>query len=216
MNEQDWAPYDSSVIILTQRAGKSYVASGVLIAPDVVMTAAHVVVGGDSHKIALGSNLQKQRPEEIDVIQSSITTHPDYNPMRSNFQSDLALMKLVRPAQVKYIPLLSQFPPDKKTNIELVGFGERGNQNRRTLTTVYLKNMDADTLILKNSMSLLGDSGGPLYSWAYDNEKNRILYLEGIHSTQIDHLTTAEVSVADHYDWIVEQLMRLNSPNIKP
>jgi hypothetical protein len=207
----NWAPYESSVIILTERQGIKYVASGVLINPTIVLTAAHVALGGNSHQISLGSSLQNGRHEIIDVDMSSVTIHEDYNPSISNFHADLAMMKLKRPAPVSFFPLLTQFPPDKKTAIELVGFGERSHENRRTLTTVYLKSMEADNLILKNSMSLLGDSGGPLYSWAQTSMRHRTLYLAGIHSTKIDDNTTAEVSIADHYDWIVKQMQRFKN-----
>ena len=115
----------ASVVLVGNTQGNY--GSGTLIAPQWILTAAHLSVGLDSHEARVTIGGETYEVEEVVV-------HPEYNSRRfnSNKANDIALWKLKEPVVgVDPSPIYRE-KPQVGTLLTLVGYGSGGTLNGET------------------------------------------------------------------------------------
>jgi hypothetical protein len=143
--------------------------SGALIAPDVVLTAAHclAVFGPEGpHEVFFGEVLLP-RPEAGGrfVRVARAVPHPDYD--AATRAHDVALLRLAVPVDVKPFPLPDS-APIPGDSVRVVGYGytkdatEPSGQRRQGTLLVAEVEPAAFRASPAPSMSCVGDSGGPV------------------------------------------------------
>ena len=160
---------DPSVVALVRMGNHTAFCTGTLIAPRVVLTAAHCVQPGitDHTQAFFGPDLEAAGTL-IDVVFAA--QEPGFD--GATLTNDVALLVLAAPSPEQPRPL-SQRPFDPSfvgRTIRIVGFGSTGDAN----TTFTLKHeavatiaeLDAKTFLFHPtpSQTCAGDSGGPAFS----------------------------------------------------
>lgn len=173
----DWNNFDSTLVIEVTRPAGKYTCSGVAINNSTVLTAAHCLEGEILNIRVF--NQATYNPKSESWSAESFELHPNYNKEKSNFNADLARIKLSSklPETLNYYPVLKN-KNDLQGRFLRVGYGERNNTNTRTLVTPALKDSSFDILELNDMYSFSGDSGGPVFI-----QNNGQMYLAAIHST---------------------------------
>ena len=196
----NWTQFDSSVILKTYRGKNSFICSAVLLSDTIGLTTAHCIEKSDRNEIILGMSLTDPTLKRVAVLQKSIRIHPKYEPARSLYDHDLAVFNLKEKVSLIKYPAI----PDKVTSnlakgapLDRVGFGLRNKQNARTWTEVFFEKQEDQTLFLKDSLSVIGDSGSPIYQIKGDQ-----IYLFAIHSTLLETGHVAAPALANEKNWI--------------
>lgn len=170
------APGDAAVVALVARRTRctgeplTLLCSGALIAPDVVLTAAHCVniFGPEGpYEIFLGAELLPE-PQGRFVQVAGAVLHPDYEPRTHAF--DVALLRLATPVEVPPIalPEPASLPLAQGTPARVLGFGDTKDANalagrrRQGMLSVLEVTESAFRAGPAPSMSCVGDSGGPV------------------------------------------------------
>jgi hypothetical protein len=154
--------------------------SGVLVAPDILLTAAHCVLA-ETRYVAHGldPNFRDVRREVI-----SLVLHPSFEagtPPRTQPGIDLALLRLESPMGPGFqpLPLRALAPPVAEEDVTVAGFGTTSYNNRasaRTLRYTYLRLRGeiqiGNTMLMASDSeresrrlgagACQGDSGGPI------------------------------------------------------
>jgi hypothetical protein len=175
---KDWEKFNSSLLIEVTRPNGVFTCTGVALSRDLVVTAAHCL-DGKVTKVRIFTQ-DHYDPSLPSLEVKDFELHPDYNPTKSQFRSDIAkiILKSSLPDEVRIHPVMSE----RKIMGQLLrfGFGEREKRNVRTVATPNLRdiNLDDKVIILNDEFSRSGDSGGPIF--IQDKEKISIL---AIHST---------------------------------
>jgi secreted trypsin-like serine protease len=195
-----WDRFESAVILKTWRAQNSYICSAVLIGPDRGLTTAHCIAHSDRNEVLLGKSTTDPTLQTVEVLPQSVHIHPGYHPDRSLSDSDIAVFRLKKPVSLKIFPRIAD--ADAPTlqpgqPLDRVGFGMRNGQNARTWTEVFFQSQEKGRLIVRDLLSVNGDSGSPLYLTTENG-----LYLLGLHSTLVDGGNVATVHVPDFKRWI--------------
>lgn len=167
--------FDDSVVIRSQLPnGNTGTCSGALIAPDLVVTAAHCLDGNLRHRVNRAAQVQGW------VHASAVYIHPKYDPSRSYSAFDIGFIRLSQPVRYAYgiKPVCRE--DHYGESVTRVGFGGRGGYNLKKVfsmpQTNYLRS--TQTLVLEDPYSASGDSGGPIYA-----VENGQYCLFGVHST---------------------------------
>ncbi len=175
---QDWAHYNSSLMIEVTRPNGVFTCSGVAVSDSLVVTAAHCL-DGQVTKVRVFTG-ERYDPMSPSLEVSSFKIHPHYNPKFSQYQSDIAKIHLTNalPQSINIFPLYKNQTMNGK--FFRFGFGARKNKNIRTVITPELKrvNLQDSILELNDKFSYSGDSGGPIFMNLGDQT-----YLVAIHST---------------------------------
>ncbi|WP_240359285.1 S1 family peptidase [Pyxidicoccus trucidator] len=174
------APDDTAAVALIARrtrcAGEPPVllCSGALIAPDVVLTAAHclAIFGPEGpHEVYLGQVLLPQpepSPRGRFARVARALIHPDYDATTHAY--DVALLRLAAPVDVTPFPLpeSTSVIPTAGASVRVVGYGDTkdaavpsGRRRQGTLTVTQVEPA-AFRAGPAPSMSCVGDSGGPV------------------------------------------------------
>jgi secreted trypsin-like serine protease len=203
----------ATIIIETQRNHQTFTASGVLLTPQIVLTTAHVVDGVDQVRISTQPTYQPSESSQwTEVLKNGCIIHPDYNPKKSFFKHDIALLFLKTPVQGIFptTDILSQnIPLYEGEKMERFGYGGRDGKNTciKRYPTVGLTHLAGQNFETFDHDAVMGDSGGPLYVWRGNRR-----YLVGLHST-LDLLAgnkTYVVRVPYYWNWIQAVCFEIN------
>ncbi|RYZ71699.1 MAG: S1 family peptidase, partial [Proteobacteria bacterium] len=191
--------YDASLIIELNRDGAIFTCSGVLVSPNVALTAGHCAEDTDSIRVSTALDYLPNSGHWIAVARSLV--HREYSPDASLYGSDVALLKLREsfPSTLHY-PQLARSTDDSAltsgTHLIRIGYGGRNDQNRRTIIETLFKtwsHVGYDPIAGQNEdpHAVNGDSGGPVY---FQPTSSAPLLLVGIHSTWTETSNTAYFS----------------------
>jgi Trypsin len=199
--------------------------TGVVLAQDIVLTAAHCIppggklwIGGDQAvppgllSAAGQSGQQVVRPAQLSAV-DEIVQHPLFN-RKDAGSPDLAILKLAKPLPDRFIPAtVSARHLAEGDNLLAAGYGKASAEETRptlVLRMVLLQVTRAfrgwailTSISEDNAVGAPGDSGGPLFSY------RGMHTLVGLIVSVSDRRTRA-VALAAHYSWIKETQERLS------
>ncbi len=159
----DWETFNSSLLIEVTRPFGVFTCTGVAVSKNIVLTAAHCLEGSVK-KIRVFTQAVYD-PQQPSLKIKSFKVHPGYDPTISRYRFDLA--KIVMKDSLP--PSLNIWPIKKGTKllgtIYRFGFGQRNNENVRTVITPMVRRVNAleSVLELNDDFSRSGDSGGPVF-----------------------------------------------------
>jgi len=150
--------------------------SGTLVAPNVVVTAAHCVAGGCSKRIFVGEDLAFPGDGQVIEVQDAVA-HPHYQ--QPSPTEDLAVLILSEAVDVRPRAIAGAHVLQEAATVRLAGYGNTdvfssGGYGRRRIVDVPLASTDAkygadqQTEFVAGAPfldrdSCNGDSGGPAY-----------------------------------------------------
>ena len=203
--------------------GGQTICTGVAIAPDLVLTAAHCVLINGKYRLVA---FEGRRPAVKDV--ASVASHPQFSPRAD--APDLALVKLASPPAPKLAPAMfseRRAPPSVGDRFIVAGFGVAVQGERKTAgklravtlvatdrpSSQQLSLVDPDKLGETRGLGVCnGDSGGPVF-----DERDRALV--GIVSWSgrpdgepVCGFVSGVIPLARYRYWILETAARLGSP----
>lgn len=200
----EWEKFQSSVLIEVKRGEDVFTSSAVVIARNALLTCAHSVDQIEGGRVFWDA---QYRPHSKKFVKfKRVVVHPGYDPRKSNYENDLAVVILknnlpsrTRPTKIWDHPeLLSE-----GAQAHRIGFGARSGANIRTWTNPEIMRYEksSKSFVLRDCHGRIGDSGGPLFI------KDGAAYkLFALHSTKEGEDTSYTVSVADHMPWIFSNL----------
>jgi Trypsin len=223
-----------SVVSIENSLGE--LCSGVIVGPDLVLTAAHCVTDRAAYRV-VGLN-RAFRPQRFNV--AAVAAHPTFVPgttPRTQPGIDLAMVKLDRPLGPDYLPLDPREAGriDIGDNVTIAGFGVLSERLKRTARTLRQTNLvslgpievanrvlivvDRDRLgEVAGAGACRGDSGGPILAATSTSYQ-----LYGITSWSSGPLRgrvpsacgglTAVTPIVEHLRWIVGTMQGLTSFN---
>lgn len=197
----DWSNFNSTVVIEVTRPEGVFTSSGVAINRDTILTAAHCLYG-EVLRVRV-TPASSYNPRGKFITAQTYELHPEYDPDYSNYQCDLAKIRLSSPLpeSTNYYSVLKD-DRDLTGNFVRIGYGARNEKNTRTMITPVFKDVQdpARILELHDMYSYSGDSGGPVFL-----QQKGQLYLVAIHST-LSHGPEGKYSfnplLAAHRGWI--------------
>ncbi|OLB69865.1 MAG: hypothetical protein AUI16_26970 [Alphaproteobacteria bacterium 13_2_20CM_2_64_7] len=202
--------------------GARNLCTGVAIAPDLVLTAAHCVPSAGKYRLV---TFEGRRPEVKDV--ASVAAHPQFSPRAD--APDLALVKLAAPVANLTPVAFSErrVPPSVGDRFIVAGFGVGVQGDRKTAGKLRAVTLVATDRPSSQQFSLIdpqklgeaagfgvcnGDSGGPVF-----DERDRALVGIVSWSAHTDGEPTCGfvsgvIPLARYRYWIGETAARLGSP----
>src|SRR6478736_3832079 len=223
-----------SVVSIENSLGE--LCSGVIVGPDLVLTAAHCVTDRAAYRV--GALSRAFRPQRFNV--AALAIHPTFVPgttPRTQPGIDLAILKLDRPLGAEFMPLdpAQAGRIDVGDNVTIAGFGVLNERARRTARTLRQTNLVSlgpvevanRVLIVVDRNRLAettgagacrGDSGGPILAATSAGYR-----LYGITSWSSGPLhgrepsacggLTAVTPIVEHLGWISSNMRHLEAMN---
>lgn len=199
-NQPNWNLMNGALIFEAFRDDQVFTSTCVAINSTTLLTAAHSALDVDYAFVHLAKDYDQREGLRLKVIKTFI--HPDYNGDVSNYENDLAIIKLSHPLpDFIHTYSISHLIP---TELERVGFGARENKNIRTWTNVKLLEKKEKYFELEDWCSVIGDSGGPLFI-----QRKGVYELIGLHSTKEGDSKTYAVRLGHYKHWIYEKAKEL-------
>ena len=187
----NWSDFSSSLLIEVTRNQKLFTSSAVLIRRNVLLTAAHSVEDIEKGYVHLS---HKYGSDNMRIGFKKVIIHSGYDKSKSNFNNDIALIILDSNLPKSFKPANLDLSSEiKDIVVDRIGFGGRNGLNTRTWTNPLVKETLDNTIVLKDDLSVIGDSGGPIYS------KRGLI---AIHSTLEGTNKTYAVYVPAYKEWI--------------
>lgn len=175
---EDWNRFNSSLLIEVTRPNGVFTCTGVAVSDQVLVTAAHCLEGKVDKVRIFTQAAYNPGQTSLDIKEYKL--HPNYNPGKSRYRSDLAkiIMKEKLPPFIKLYPIYQG--TKIMGSLYRFGYGERNEKNLRTVITPTLRklNTEEEILELNDKFSKSGDSGGPIYM-----ENGSDISILAIHST---------------------------------
>ena len=189
--------------------------TGVVLAQNIVLTAAHCIVPGEKLWVGdnAGSGSQTLAPSRLSAV-DEIVPHPLFS-RRDSGSPDLAILKLATPLPDRFIPAtLSPRHLAEGDNLIAAGYGKASAEETRpplVLRMVLLQVTRAFrgwAILTATSEDRAGgapgDSGGPLFAY------------RGMHTlvgliVSVSDKRTRAVALAAHYSWIKETQEKLSA-----
>ncbi len=185
---------NSPVVLVERRSGySSFLCSGSLISPTVVLTAWHCVsTNPDNMAVAINGRRFSVR---------KVRTHPDVREDEEGFlYNDLALLFLKYPSSARRLSLLTSKPITKSVPLAIYGYGLDARNGLGILNkgVTQVDEVDQDFVVAfyndrSKSNSCSGDSGGPAIATYYDENNVRHTGIVGVTSAGL----TADCSLGD-------------------
>jgi len=159
-----------SVMVLSSKGG---VCSAVVVARDVVLTAAHCVTGADEHRV----HYRDEAGEPVLIAPSAKAVHPGYNAKAIETRQrsiDLALVRIPQPLPERFErATLTAARPAKDETITVGGYGLARDGDARTTGTFRIASLTvtepygpSKILLWSQGKGVAGacqgDSGGPM------------------------------------------------------
>lgn len=206
-----------SVMVLNQKGRSSSFCTGIAIARDVVITAAHCVHRADSVAVYVPSG---RTPSP--VAAARIVIHPRFvaNAIRSRRRSiDLAVIQTSRPLPLHIQPIgIAHARYNKGTNFEVAGYGFRREGKEasagrlRTIALQVRPPISSILLWLRSSTrraagACTGDSGGPIYLPATRSVVALIVWARGRGKRRCGELTQGLI-LKPHRRWIFNEVKK--------
>jgi hypothetical protein len=159
----------ASVMVLSSNGG---VCSAVVVAPDVVLTAAHCVTGADQHRV----HFRDSGGEPVLIVPAAKSVHPGYDAKAIEKRTrsiDLALVRLPSPLPAPFeTATLSVGRPGKGDAVTVSGWGLSREGEAKTTGTfraaglAVIEPYGPSQILLwldgKGAGACQGDSGGPI------------------------------------------------------
>ncbi len=218
------APADQAIArqVVLIVGGRS-LCTGVAIAPDLVLTAAHCVLGNGKYRLVA---FEARRSVVKDV--ATVAPHPQFSPRAD--APDLALVKLAAPSAPGLTPAAfsdRRAPPSVGDRFIVAGFGVASQGDRKTAGRLRAATLVATDRPNSQQLSLVdpqklgdsaglgvcnGDSGGPVY-----DERDRALVGIVSWSARTDGepvcgFVSGIIPLARYRYWILETAAKLGSP----
>jgi secreted trypsin-like serine protease len=160
---EDWAKYNSSLLIEVTRPNGVFTCTGVAVSDQIVITAAHCL-DGDVKGVRVFTQ-DSYDPKQSSLPVKQFKLHPDYRPKESRYKNDLARIHMAEklPPNIRLFPIF--VGKSIKGELYRFGFGERNKKTVRTvITPTFRKINEFEGVVELNDLySYSGDSGGPIY-----------------------------------------------------
>jgi S1-C subfamily serine protease len=197
--------------------------SGVAIASDLVLTAAHCVLANGKYKLV---TFDGRRAVVNDVLR--VVPHPQFSPRAD--APDIALVKLAPAPSSRLVPAPfsgRRAPPSVGERFVVAGFGVAAQGERRSAGTLRAATLVATARPNSQQLNLVdprklgeraglgvcnGDSGGPVF-----DERDRALvaivsWSGGSEGEPICGFVSGAIPIARYRYWIMETAEKLGSP----
>jgi secreted trypsin-like serine protease len=190
--------------------------SGVVLAQNIVLTAAHCVQGASNLQVGNSAGIGRQPlPPAAPTPVTDTVQHPLYKPTDSG-SPDLAILKLAKPLPGPFTPAVVN-PKSLAEGDDLIaaGYGQISASDKSVGTVLRMVLMRVSQAT-RNWVMLVrvgedetkgghGDSGGPVF--AYRGMHSLVAVIVG----GTDDKTMA-VALSAHYGWIRETIEKLGAP----
>ena len=188
--------------------------TGVVLAQDIVLTAAHCIVPGEKLWVGdtIGGGSQPLPPSQLSAV-DEVVQHPLFS-IKDTGSPDLAILRLAKPLPDRFIPaVLSPRHLAEGDNLLAAGYGKASAEEARpnlVLRMVLLRVINAfrgwailTSISEDRAGGAPGDSGGPLFTY------------RGMHTlvgliVSVSDKRTRAVALAAHYSWIKQTQERLS------
>ncbi len=205
----NWNDFSHTVGISITKQGGSTTCSGILVAPKVVLTAAHCIEGLKEAWVTTGRKItDRPRVRSVDT-----RTHPGYRGNLPGGSVDLGLIFLARPLLERLVPTPVMEVQEALT-FERIGFGGRDGQNVRTWIVSFYDGRFGDYVRARDELGVLGDSGGPVFQRGPTG-----LGLVGVHtgreigpSGALTNVSFIQPLAAKEWAWVTETLRTTRPP----
>lgn len=216
----------SAILLLITRGSALHVCTSVLVAPKVLLTAAHCVAGVEPSKIRIAFQTRGMGASEAikDLRPIRIVLHEKYDGTPES-KADLALLSLPEkpPRGYTQIPLLSKTEKVAKDDVLLIGYGITGETKSDSMTLrkttkswskeIHLK--DGYFGITQSSATggfCRGDSGAPVLVTIAGGER-RLLGLNsftiGVEKNRECHTASVAMFIPHFKSWIESRVTKL-------